>query len=107
MLWEILRDRKFGGYKFPRQHPIQDYIADFYCHELALVIELDGGYHNTAEQMALDGERDKKLQEAGINCIRITNDELLFDTDQCLQALANKLNQSRLKKTRNKIIAGL
>ncbi|MCS4434570.1 endonuclease domain-containing protein [Aquiflexum gelatinilyticum] len=42
-LWTLLRKKQFEGYKFRRQHPVNKFIADFYCHELRLIIELDGG----------------------------------------------------------------
>ena len=54
ILWEALRNKRLDGYKFRRQHPLAIYIADFYCHELKLVIEVDGGYHQTKEQLILD-----------------------------------------------------
>ena len=44
-LWGLLRSRRLAGFKFRRQHPIPPYVADFYCHEAALVIEVDGGQH--------------------------------------------------------------
>lgn len=44
-LWEQLRARRFLNLKFRRQHPIFDFIADFYCHEHKLIVEVDGKYH--------------------------------------------------------------
>jgi cyclase len=58
VLWEYLRTNPFG-YKFRRQHPLGIFIADFYCHKLKLVIELDGSIHNLKEVRLHDGE-DKK-----------------------------------------------
>ena len=46
VLWELLRDRKINGLKFRRQHPLKNYIIDFFCYELNGISELDGGYHN-------------------------------------------------------------
>lgn len=61
IVWELLRDRRFLGLKFRRQHPISQYIADFYCAELNFVIELDGKIHNT--QQEYDAERDELMQK--------------------------------------------
>jgi very-short-patch-repair endonuclease len=57
VLWTHLRNRKLHGYKFRRQHPILDFIADFYCHGCKLIIELDGEYHNAIEQRQYDEGR--------------------------------------------------
>ena len=57
-LWEVLKNKQLDGYKFRRHHPIYRYIADFYCHELGLVIELDGGVHDGLEQKEHDINRD-------------------------------------------------
>ena len=54
ILWQSLRNRQILNLKFRRQHQIGDYIVDFYCHELKLIIELDGGYHFTDEQQKKD-----------------------------------------------------
>lgn len=53
-LWTYLQNKRFEGYKFRRQHPLHLYIVDFYCHELGLVIEIDGEYHETTEQQEED-----------------------------------------------------
>lgn len=66
VLWETLRGRKFLNLKFRRQHPVNTYIADFYCHQLKLVIEVDGGYHADTDQKIKDEERTKALEEVGI-----------------------------------------
>lgn len=54
LLWEELRGKKFMGLKFRRQHPVLVYIADFYCHSIKLIIEIDGGYHLGFLQMEKD-----------------------------------------------------
>lgn len=75
ILWEELRNNK-TGYKFRRQHPIGDYIADFICIEKNLVIEVDGGYHNTMEQMQDDTVRTIDIERIGYTVIRFTNDDV-------------------------------
>ena len=64
---------KFHRYKFTRQKPILDYIVDFYCHELALVIEIDGESHIGRE--AYDVQRTQDLETLEIHVLRYTNDE--------------------------------
>ncbi|MGV3596967.1 MAG: endonuclease domain-containing protein [Bacteroidota bacterium] len=75
-LWSELRNRKFESVKFRRQHPIGKYIADFYCHELKLVIEIDGAVHNSQDQKEYDKGRTQELNEKGILVIRFTNSEV-------------------------------
>ena len=76
-LWLILYDPFFDQYKFRRQHPIAQFIADFYCHSLKLVIEVDGGYHLDIEQKEFDSFRDEDMNELGISVIRVTNEEVI------------------------------
>jgi very-short-patch-repair endonuclease len=77
ILWKSLRNRKILGSKFRRQHPIGNFVADFYCHETKLIIELDGGYHNEKEQTERDEARTQVINEFGINVIRFTNYEVI------------------------------
>ena len=78
-LWEILRAKRLDGYKFRRQHPMKNYILDFYCAELKLAIEVDGQIHKHEEQIKYDQERTKILQEFGISVMRFWNSEVLND----------------------------
>ncbi|WP_340105382.1 endonuclease domain-containing protein [Rhodohalobacter sp. 8-1] len=79
IVWEILRDRRFQNLKFRRQHPIFNFVADFYCHSLKLIVEIDGGYHDLPEQIAYDQERDQYFKEYSYNVIRFLNKDVLFD----------------------------
>ncbi len=82
ILWGLLRNRKFKGYKFLRQHPIiytemnrnLFFIADFYCHEMALVLEVDGKIHD--HQKDYDIQRDLIIQQKGLRVLRIRNEEV-------------------------------
>lgn len=76
IVWEHVRNRKIG-FKFRRQHPIGKYIVDFYCHELKLVIEVDGEIHNFPEQKEWDDARTENMHLKEITVIRFTNDEVL------------------------------
>lgn len=74
-LWyQILQNQK-TGYKFLRQKPIDNYIVDFYCAKLKLVIEVDGDSH--ADQKTYDEERTKKLNQLGLKVIRYKNSDIL------------------------------
>ncbi|MCP4523171.1 MAG: DUF559 domain-containing protein [Candidatus Gracilibacteria bacterium] len=74
LLWEALRNRKLNNLKFRRQYPLGRYIADFYCHEIGIVIELDGKIHEFQEEY--DKIRDEIITTHGIKIIRIKNEQL-------------------------------
>ena len=104
ILWQQLRANKLGV-KFRRQHPIEAYIADFVCLHSALIIEADGGYHETAEQKIYDEERTRVLNEIGFTVIRFTNDEVLQQTENVLGKIQNELStiESENKKKNNRL----
>ncbi|OWK73817.1 hypothetical protein CBW16_08365 [Flavobacteriaceae bacterium JJC] len=89
LLWDYLRNKRLGGLKFRRQHPVSLYIADFYCHELRLIIELDGDYHFSAEQQQKDIERTEILNSNGLHVVRFTNEEVQNDLNRVLQSIKN------------------
>ncbi len=62
LMWQLLRAKRFMNLKFRRQHVIAPYIVDFYCHDLGLVIELDGSQHGTNDGKEYDAERTKFLE---------------------------------------------
>jgi very-short-patch-repair endonuclease len=75
ILWIYLKEN-INGYKFRRQHPINIFIADFYCHKAKLVIEIDGEIHNRQEQKEHDLGRTVEIEKLGIKVIRFTNKEV-------------------------------
>ncbi|MUP38439.1 endonuclease domain-containing protein [Labilibaculum euxinus] len=77
LLWTEIRNRKLNGLKFRRQHPINIFIADFYCHEIKLVIELDGNIHDSEENKEYDEGRTAELEYLGVKVIRFTNEEVI------------------------------
>jgi very-short-patch-repair endonuclease len=91
ILWESLRNRKLIGFKFRRQHPIADFIADFFCLECNLVVEVDGDYHNEREQKEYDERRTYELGELDIKVIRFTNQEVIENLDFVLKEISNHL----------------
>ncbi len=97
LLWEKLRNNQLGGIKFRRQHPINIYIADFYCHQFKLIIELDGGYHNNEEQKRKDEERTEALKLHDLCVIRFRNEEVERDIDKVLNIIKNKIEELKIK----------
>ena len=71
LLWARLRGRKLGP-RFRRQHPLLGFIVDFYCHSYRLVVEIDGGIHDSLRARRFDEVRDAQLvQFAGVRVLRI------------------------------------
>ena len=97
LLWEKLRNNQLGGLKFRRQHPVNIYIADFYCHKFKLIIELDGDYHNQEEQKQKDEVRTEVLRLNGLKIIRFKNEEVEQDINQVLTTIKNKIEQLKEK----------
>ena len=83
VLWGRLKER-FPGHKFRRQHPISDYVADFYCHKLKLVVEVDGSIHNLEENQKLDHVRQTNLEDLGIKVFRFTNEQVRHKIENVL-----------------------
>ncbi|WP_084201426.1 endonuclease domain-containing protein [Geobacter pickeringii] len=87
LIWQLLRNRRFCGFKFRRQHPVGRFILDFYCHEALLAIELDGSSHTDRAQRAYDDERTKALEGAGVRVVRFWNDDVLKNTESVLETI--------------------
>jgi very-short-patch-repair endonuclease len=102
ILWQYLRNRKVENCKFRRQHPIGQFIADFYCHERKLVVEVDGGYHNEIEQQEYDAGRTQVINDYGISVIRFTNEEVLHNIQSVLNKIRQHLKTSSTKHTFHK-----
>ena len=90
VIWELLRDKKLG-YKFRRQHIIDNYIADFVCIKHKLIIEVDGNFHQLPENIISDEERTNELNKLGFEVIRFKNNEVLFETEKVLESISKKL----------------
>ena len=86
-LWGYLRGSQFKGFKFRRQHSIGDYIVDFYCPKLRLVVEVDGDSHFSDEAIKYDKRRDNFINFFKINCLRFTNQEVNQDMEGVLYKL--------------------
>jgi len=96
LLWEELRNRKFNGLKFRRQHPLDKFIVDFYCNEKKIVLELDGGVHNEKINKEYDEARTAMLAGLNIIVLRFKNEEVINDMQGVLKKIrdvANMLNR--------------
>ena len=81
------------GVRFKRQHPIWLYIADFYCHELKLVIEVDGSIHNVKEVMEHDQLREEDITSFGIKVIRFRNKEIRTQIENVIERIKNVIKE--------------
>ena len=79
--WEMLRNRRTLGLKFRRQVPIDRYIADFYCPEIRVIVELDGGVHDQPGQVKWDAMREARLLELGYKILHVQNEIVLKDPE--------------------------
>ena len=91
-LWYHLRNRRFMNLKFKRQVPMGNYIVDFYCADRKLIIELDGGQHNSSDIQILDDKKESYLIEQGYTILRFWNNEL----DNNLEGVLEKIRQTVL-----------
>ncbi len=107
LLWHLLRDRNFCGFKFRRQHPVAPYILDFYCHEAQLGIELDGGQHNEGAKQDEDKERTEFLKGKGIKVIRFWNSEVLGETEEVLESVYDALTPALSQRERERRETGV
>ena len=101
ILWAELRNRRFNGWKFRRQHPIEYeilnrckkfYVADFYCAEKKLVLELDGKHHEFDDEKEYDNARNTIMKEMGRDILRIKNDDF-YPLSRTLQRISTALDQ--------------
>jgi imidazole glycerol-phosphate synthase subunit HisF len=86
VFWTRLKNF-FPKYKFRRQHPIANYIADIYCHALKLVIEVDGSIHLIDEIKEKDKDRQNELEKLGFTVIRFTNEEVKNHIEMALKRI--------------------
>ncbi len=89
LIWQLLRAKRFMNLKFRRQHVIAPYIVDFYCHELGVVIELDGSRHGTDDGKEYDAERTTFLEALDVKVVRYWNHDVLKNTESVLGDLWN------------------
>jgi very-short-patch-repair endonuclease len=86
LLWDRLRRSQLNGLHFRRQQVVRGFIADFYCHQAALVVEVDGSIHDGRQEA--DRERDAALAAAGFRTLRFTNHQVETAIENVLQTIA-------------------
>lgn len=97
-LWcELLRNKQMLGFSFLRQRPIDKYIADFYCKDLKLIIEVDGYSHGFEEIYFKDVEREKRLIELGFSILRFKDSEVMNEIYNVGMTIENWINENREK----------
>jgi len=97
LLWNAIR-RKQLGYEFHRQVPIDEFIVDFYCHELMLAIEIDGISHESIEAKINDADRQRKIENYGVSFLRFDDELVKENPDKVVSAIENWI-KSNTKKT--------
>ncbi len=93
ILWKKLKDRKIFKVKFRRQHPIKIFIVDFYCHELKLVIEVDGEIHNNDEAKEYDINRAAELLRYEIKVVRFSNDQIIHNIGMVIDQIKQFISE--------------
>ena len=86
-LWKYLKGKQLLGYDFHRQKPLLNYIVDFYCYELNLVIELDGYSHHFKETVVKDEIKQAELEKVGLTVLRFDDNEVMNDINNVLRSL--------------------
>jgi len=92
ILRQHLRKKRLSGRIFRRQHPVGQFIVDFYCHEARLVIEVDGGIHENEENKEYDEGRTYELKKFGLTVLRFKNDDIENKRWRVLKILENEIN---------------
>lgn len=98
MLWKRLKAKQIG-FAFNRQKPILNYIADFYCKELGLVVEIDGASHFTQEAYLKDQKRDRQMRALGLEIVRVIDGDVRKDADAVARYIEDKCKEIQEAKT--------
>jgi len=91
VLWRAIRRKQLDGHRFRRQQPIGRYIVDFFCPEVRLIVELDGGQH--AERADYDADRTEWLEARGYRVVRYWNPDALRNLEGVLEDLRIRLRE--------------
>ena len=86
-MWKYLKGKQMYGYDFHRQKPIDEYIVDFFCNKLRLVIECDGYSHEIVEVWEKDQVKTKRLNTLGISVLRFSDNQIWNDIDNVIRAI--------------------
>jgi very-short-patch-repair endonuclease len=103
LLWSKIR-RKSLGYEFHRQVPIDEYIVDFYCHELKLAIEVDGFVHDFRQEYDL--RRQKRLERLGVVVIRFDNEDVANGMNEVISSIVRAIEEIKLRENSKLRLSG-
>lgn len=92
-LWQRIKGKQLQGLQFYRQKPIGIYIVDFYCPQVKLILEIDGGQHYEKENMEKDRIRDEYFQKLGLKVLRFNNIEVLKNIDGVVESVNKEISQ--------------
>ena len=92
-LWQHLKKNQLLGLRFKAQHPISQFIVDFYCHKAKLVVEIDGEIHNSPESLEYDKNRTYELEKFGLKVIRFTNFQVLNEIYYVLEKIKDACSE--------------
>ena len=98
ILWTKLNRNQIMGLQFRRQHPIDRFIADFYCAKIKLVIEVDGSIHELPENQDYDIGRSEILNDFGITVIRFSNEQVIKEIEKTIKEIEKTVNNLMSKK---------
>ena len=87
ILWGALKGRQCADLKFRRQHPIHYYVADFYCHEERLIIEVDGSVHLLSNVIEHDKNRTSELERYGVRILRFSNEQVMDNLEEVIDRI--------------------
>ena len=87
LLWKKMSNKQMLGYDFHRQKPLDQFIVDFFCHELNLAIEIDGGSHEADGPQEKDAARQKRLESLGVKFLRFKESDLRKDMRTVLETI--------------------
>jgi very-short-patch-repair endonuclease len=93
-LWARLRNHGLGV-KFRRQHPIGSYVADFFCHQAGLVVDIDGGQNQREGERAWEALRSRHFEQRGYRVLRLREDAVLSDMEGALRIIEESLQDDK------------
>lgn len=97
IMWDVLKNKRLCKTRFRRQHPIDIFIVDFYCHELKLAVEIDGEIHSNNEVLEYDDGRTHDIEKFGIKMLRFTNNQVCYNLSYVIREILKTIDQLNSK----------